>query len=114
MKPHYFEQQEADTDDMLLGMAKMQGYVPQTCLLGGATVMGEVRAIRSPCDGCHGPREKCKGKPYNVPALFAVPTSRPTEPDTKRLGQARCHNMSAAGASKKYIGWEFNLIQREV
>jgi len=61
MKLHYFVQDEADKSDMLLGMAKTQGYVPETCLLGGATVMHEVQAGHNPCDGCEGPREKCKG-----------------------------------------------------
>jgi hypothetical protein len=62
MKPHYFEQSEADKDDMLLGIAKMQGYVPKTCLLGGAVVMAEINSGQNPCWGCEGPREKCKGK----------------------------------------------------
>jgi len=62
MKPHYFNQDEADADDHLLGMAKMQGYVPESCLLGGPTVMAEVEGGNSPCAGCEGPREKCKGK----------------------------------------------------
>lgn len=62
MKPHYFDQEEADTDDMLLNMAKGQGYVPQTCLLGGMTVMAEIRAGRDPCAGCEGPRKKCYGR----------------------------------------------------
>lgn len=60
-KLHYFNQDEADKSDMLLGMAKMQGYVPETCLLSGAVVMMEVKASRNPCNGCAGPREKCKG-----------------------------------------------------
>ena len=63
MKPHYFEQDEADADDMQLGMAKMQGYVPQGCLLGGVVVMDEVNNGRNPCWGCEGPRDKCSGKP---------------------------------------------------
>ena len=63
MKPHYFEQDSADQDDMLLGMAKMQGYVPKTCLLGGVVVMAEIQAGKSACAGCNGPRDKCKGKP---------------------------------------------------
>ena len=62
MKPHYFTQSNADADDVMLGMAKMQGYVPQTCLLGGMVVMSEISAGRSPCWGCEGPREKCHGK----------------------------------------------------
>lgn len=63
MKPHYFDQDEADRDDHQLGMAKILGYVPKTCLLGGAIVMGEVMHGRNPCWGCEGPREKCGGKP---------------------------------------------------
>lgn len=62
MKLHYFGQDQADADDVMLGMAKMQGYVPQTCLLGGPIVMAEVNAGRSACWGCAGPREKCHGK----------------------------------------------------
>jgi len=63
MKVAYFQQEAADADDMMLGMAKMQGYVPQGCLLGGMVVMAEVQNGKSPCDGCNGPREKCGGKP---------------------------------------------------
>lgn len=63
MAPHYFDNPEADADDHTLGMAKMQGYVPRACLLGGAAVMAEVGAGRSPCWGCEGPRERCGGKP---------------------------------------------------
>lgn len=63
MKPHYFEQDEADKDDIQLEMAKGQGYVPRTCLLGGIVVMDEIRNTRHPCDGCKGPREKCYGRP---------------------------------------------------
>ncbi len=65
MKPHYFEQEEADKDDIHLGMAKMQGYVPQKCLLGGGTVMDEITNGNHPCSGCEGPRSKCGGKPKN-------------------------------------------------
>ena len=63
MKPHYFEQDSADKDDVVLCMAKIQGYVPKTCLLCGVVVMGEINAGLSPCSGCNGPREKCHGKP---------------------------------------------------
>lgn len=59
---HYFDLDKAPWD-MELEMAKHQGYVPQTCLLGGATVMAEVAAGRDPCAGCNGPREKCHGRP---------------------------------------------------
>ncbi len=62
MKIHYFEQQEADFNDLQLMMAKGQGYVPQTCLLGGLTVFCEIAEGRDPCKGCEGPRDKCKGR----------------------------------------------------
>ena len=39
MKLHYFDQDSADADDMMLGMAKMQGYVPAKCLLYGMDVI---------------------------------------------------------------------------
>jgi hypothetical protein len=63
VKPHYFEQDKADEDDFMLGMAKAQGYVPKTCLLGGMVVMAETNAGRDACAGCNGPREKCRGRP---------------------------------------------------
>lgn len=63
MKPHYFEQDKADEDDIQLKMAKGQGYVPKTCLLGGLIAMDEVMKGNNPCWGCEGPREKCLGKP---------------------------------------------------
>jgi len=66
MQPHYFEQDAADIDDHQLRMAKMQGYVPQTYLLNGATVMDEITKGRNPCWGCEGPREKCHGKPKSA------------------------------------------------
>lgn len=62
MKAHYFEQDKADADDMSLAMAKMQGYVPTGCLLGGVVVMSEVQKGVHPCYGCNGPREKCGGR----------------------------------------------------
>ena len=61
-KPHYFDLTEAPALDILLGMAKKQGYVPQTCLLGGHVVMGLVNQGDDPCKGCQGPREICKGR----------------------------------------------------
>ena len=63
MKPHYFDQDKADADDILLGMAKMQIYIPQTCLLGGLIVMGAINNGDNPCWGCEGPRKKCHGQP---------------------------------------------------
>ena len=62
MKPHYFDQDTADEDDMLLSMSKRLGYVPQTCLLGGSVVLGLANRGDDPCVGCAGPREKCHGR----------------------------------------------------
>jgi hypothetical protein len=61
MKTHYFNQEKADSDDHLLNMAKMQGYVSQTCLLGGQTVMGLINSGENPCVGCNCDRNKCRG-----------------------------------------------------
>jgi len=66
MKPHYFLQDVADADDHQLGMAKRMGYVPSTCLLGGAVVMGEIRKGDNPCWGCAGPRDVCHGRPQQL------------------------------------------------
>ena len=63
MKPHYFNQESADTDDIFLQMAKAQQYVPQTCLLGGQVVMELVNKGESLCKGCECDRSLCKGKP---------------------------------------------------
>lgn len=62
MKPHYFNQEEADQDDLLLNMAKGQGYVPPLCLLGGQTVMGLVNQGKDPCQGCNCDKSKCQGR----------------------------------------------------
>ena len=62
MKFHYFRQKKRDTDDIQLGMAISQGYVPSTCLLGGVVVMDEINHDRDPCAGCAGPRKKCHGR----------------------------------------------------
>ena len=63
MKMNYFAQEKPDADDIMLEMAKGQGYVPAGCLLGGMVAMSEVNKGNSPCWGCNGPREKCGGKP---------------------------------------------------
>ena len=63
VKPHYFQQENADPDDSTLAAAIWAGYVPAGCLLGGSVVMSEVNAGRSPCWDCAGPRERCHGKP---------------------------------------------------
>ncbi len=62
MKAHYFKQDAADKDDIMLSMAIHQGYVPQTCLLNGQVVMDEIKNQRNPCWGCSGPRQKCNGR----------------------------------------------------
>ena len=62
MKKHYFDQNEADKDDVLLEMAKGQGYVPQGCLLGGQLVMALVNSGDDPCKGCRCERSKCQGR----------------------------------------------------
>lgn len=62
MKPHYFNQERADVDDMMLAMSIGQGYVPKTCLLGGRVVLGMVNEGKDPCAGCEGPRERCHGR----------------------------------------------------
>ncbi len=67
MKPHYFNQDKADQDDILLQMCISQGYVPKGCLLGGQATMGLTRGGRNPCVGCEGPREKCGGKKNENP-----------------------------------------------
>ena len=62
MKPHYFDQEQADIDDTLLQMCCQQGYVPTTCLLGGNVVWRLTQAGLDPCEGCEGPRNKCNGR----------------------------------------------------
>lgn len=63
MKPHYFDDPAGSAGDFMLTMAKGQGYVPRTCLLGGQVVMGLVNKGDDPCAGCEGPRDVCKGRP---------------------------------------------------
>ena len=62
MKPHYFEQDRPDEDDIFLSMAISQGYVPQKCLLGGQIIMGLINEGKLPCKGCECLRNKCGGK----------------------------------------------------
>ena len=62
MKPHYFNQDIPDNDDIFLEMAKSQGYVSSECLLGGQTVMGLVNSGKDPCKGCECNRDKCNGR----------------------------------------------------
>lgn len=65
MKTHYFEEETTPNDDHLLAMAKQQGYVPPSCLLGGETVMGLVNSGFDPCNGCSCERYKCGGRVHN-------------------------------------------------
>jgi len=62
MKPHYFEQESPDRDDIFLDMAKHQGYIPSKCLLGGQIVMGLINSGDDPCRGCECDRMKCGGR----------------------------------------------------
>lgn len=63
MKPHYFEQDKPDADDIHIKMAIQQGYVPQGCLLNGQLVMGIICSGGDPCKGCTCSRNKCQGRP---------------------------------------------------
>ncbi len=51
------------TYDMLLDMAKNQGYVPKGCYLDGPIVMALTTEGTDPCNGCNLDREKCGGRP---------------------------------------------------
>lgn len=62
MKLHYFEQETADRDDTLLQLCIKQGYVPNTCLLGGMVIWDEVNKGKNVCAGCEAPRDKCHGQ----------------------------------------------------
>lgn len=62
-KVHYFEDATGMANDIWLGMAKGQGYVPKGCLLVGQIVMGLVNKGEDPCAGCNGPRDRCGGRP---------------------------------------------------
>jgi len=62
VKPHYFGQDKADTDDTFLQMSIHQGYVPVTCLLGGNVVWSLINEGKDPCIGCPCDRAKCNGR----------------------------------------------------
>lgn len=66
MKPHYFNQKEADRDDLRLRMCKDLGYVPTTCLLNGMVVWDEVQKGNDPCSGCSCERSICNGRPKSI------------------------------------------------
>ena len=66
--PHYFHRfGGADPDDLLLKACIRQGYVPEGCLLAGWVVMGLMRDGADPCDGCAGPRQRCRGRTKPMP-----------------------------------------------
>ena len=77
MRLHYFDTGEPDPADWLLCMCKEQGYVPETCLLGGVTAWAETKAGRDPCSGCHGNRSKCGGRPGEYGDNTRGPLSSP-------------------------------------
>jgi phage terminase large subunit-like protein len=60
--PHYFDLDKAPESDIMLNMAKGQGYVPQGCLLGGTMVMLIINGGGDPCKGCECLRFKCGGR----------------------------------------------------
>ncbi len=68
MTLHYFNKENADPNDLQLRMAIQQGYVPQTCLLGGVVVMSIINESKDPCVGCECDRNKCNGRPKEVAA----------------------------------------------
>lgn len=49
--------------DIMLDMAKGQGYVPKECELDGQLVMGFINSGKDPCIGCNEDRNKCNGRP---------------------------------------------------
>lgn len=60
-KLHYFDLLKAPDDDIMLKMAKGQGYVPNGCLLSGGVVMDSINKGKNPCKGCGCDRLKCGG-----------------------------------------------------
>lgn len=65
MKPHYFDQDKPDEDDIPLKMAIHQGYVPETCLLNGIIVWNMIEDSKDPCEGCNCSRDKCNGRAFD-------------------------------------------------
>lgn len=63
LKPHYFDQEKADDNDVFLKMAIQQGYVPKTCLLNGQLVWALTNDGKDACKGCACNRGKCHGRP---------------------------------------------------
>jgi hypothetical protein len=77
-KLHYFDDPQADPNDIWLTLAIQQGYVPDTCLLAGRVVMQEVNQGNDPCAGCAGPRPRCHGRPETAGEL--PPAAKPPDP----------------------------------
>ena len=57
-----FDKKKAPEKDIILKLAKEQGYVPDGCLLGGGVVMGLINKGENPCKGCNCNRSICKSK----------------------------------------------------
>ena len=62
MELQYFEDGQIDNDDIQHKMAVNQGYVPQTCRLGGMIIMNAINQSLDPCKGCHCDRSECHGR----------------------------------------------------
>ena len=94
---HYFDQAQADPQDVQLRMAIGQGYVPAGCLLAGDLVMEMTRKGQDACSGCQGPRERCQGRPVAadpppgslLPWKAGEPEPPEPGPDQLDTGRAR-------------------------
>ena len=82
-KPHYFHQTEADADDHRLTELKVEGVVPDGCLLGGEVVAKLAgREQNDPCAWCVCPeRDRCGGRQQTE----NVDTYASGMPDIERL-----------------------------
>ncbi len=71
MKPDYFNQLAADTDDPLLQTCIQQGWVTPYCLNGGKNVMEMKVKNGDACRQCRGPRHLCGGRPFMADTSIA-------------------------------------------
>lgn len=62
MKMEYFDQDTADGDDALLKEAKNKGRY-QIRVYWEVLSYQQTPTGKSPCAGCNGPRDRCKGSP---------------------------------------------------
>jgi len=74
MKPNYFDQDAADSDDILLKTAIYKGIVPPGCLLGGPVISFKIEhdANPDPCFDCEGPRPHCGGRKYTPDGIHTL------------------------------------------